>query len=273
MFSAKDQTVNSWFSTSLLRLRAALSGDRSRQLVTCTAAVSAVLLPTVWGPRFDREDAPPDVITPAPYTFAVWFGIFASALGYAGYQARGSVQDRALFRRVGWPLAGALAATAVWAPLVRTQRYWAAQGALAAIALGAEAARRRTARVESEEQLTGAEVLALSPLTGMLAAWGLAATGVNLGAMLVSDGIVSPGAPAARAGVTILSVLGAAGTIATLGSGGPTTTTARVYAGTLLWALTGVVVGQRRRSVSAAVTAAGAAVPLVAALARPKRRS
>lgn len=244
--------------------------DRSRQVATVAAAAAQVLLPLAWGPKFDRKDVP-EVITPAPYAFSVWFPIFAGAIGYAGYQSRPSVGDSALMRRVGWPLAGAFAATGIWAPLARAQRDWSAQVALAGIAAGAELARRRIARAELQGSLSKAELAAVAPVTGLLAAWGLAATGVNLGAMLVGKGLVPAGWPGDLAGVALLGSLGAAGAAASLGSSGATVTS-RIYAGTLLWALTGVALGQGRRSRVVTVAAISAAVPTVAGLVRGAKR-
>jgi len=159
------------------------TGDRSRQALTLTAAAAQVLLPTLWGPRFAEDEQPPNVIQPAPYTFGVWLPIFASSLGYAGLQARRTGRDSKLMRAIGWPLAGAFASTGVWAPLVRIGKYWSAQAALAAIAAFAETARRRVARAQPPE--SDRAVNATSTLTaGMLAAWGITATGVNLASML-----------------------------------------------------------------------------------------
>ena len=121
-------------TTRRTRLWRMATGDRSRQVITLTAAAGQVLLPTLWGPRFAEDEQPPNVIQPAPYTFGVWLPIFASSLGYAGLQTRSPGRDSELMRAIGWPLAGAFASTGVWAPLVRTGKYWSAQAALAAIA-------------------------------------------------------------------------------------------------------------------------------------------
>ena len=87
------------------RLWRLLSGDRSRQLITCAAAAAQVLLPTLWGPRFAEDVRPPDVIGPAPYTFGVWLPIFAASAGYAGLQAPPArARARSCARSAGrWP--------------------------------------------------------------------------------------------------------------------------------------------------------------------------
>ncbi|WP_155850242.1 hypothetical protein [Arthrobacter sp. Br18] len=132
------------------RVWAVVSGDSSRQVLTCAAAAAQVLLPTFYGPRFRGEDAPPNVIQPAAYAFTVWFPIFASSIAYAVYQARGSARTQEIWRSAGWPLAGAFTATGIWAPLVRSGRFWSAQAALAAIAVLAE-----TELVKSNETCSG----------------------------------------------------------------------------------------------------------------------
>jgi hypothetical protein len=242
-----------------------VTGDRSRQVLTLTAATAQVLLPTLWGPRFAQDEHPPDVIQPAPYTFAVWLPIFASSLGYAGLQARGTGRDSELARAVGWPLAGAFASTAVWAPLVRTGKYWSAQAALASIAAFAETARRRVARAQpipAERAVTAATTLT----TGMLAAWGLTATGVNLASMLAGKGLIPEGGRRAGAAAGLLLGLGAAGAAAT--SSTAATPVGKVYAATLIWGLTGVIAGQRTQSPIAAIAAGAAVVPIAFAATR-----
>ncbi|MHA7141211.1 hypothetical protein [Arthrobacter sp. Bz4] len=244
-----------------------VSGDSARQVITCGAAAAQVLLPTLYGPRFRGENAPPNVIQPAPYTFTVWFPIFASSIAYAAHQARGPASTRDIWRAAGWPLAGAFAATGIWAPLVRSGKFWTGQGALVAIAVLAETGRRRIAQAELRGELSAAEIMAAAPAAGMLAAWGQAACGVNLAAILVSNRIVPAGPKAATAGAALLAGLGVLGTRAALAPE-HTSISSRFYTGTLLWAFAGVIIGQRRRSWSAAATAAGAATAILAVTAR-----
>ena len=243
--------------------------DEVRQWASCAAAVAQVALPTLLPPRFDTRDQPPNVIQPSPATFAVWLPIFATSLGYAAYQARPSLRDQALLRTVGWPLSAAFACTGVWAPLLRKQQYWAAQVALIGIAGGAETARRRLAAFEATSGLERGQQLVVVPATGMLAAWGAAAAGVNLAAMLSAYGLVRPGRPTTTAGNVLVLALGAAGT---LGSDRRAPATTRAYVGTLLWALGGIVAGQRRRSPSAAICAALSGAAVLVRASRPATR-
>jgi hypothetical protein len=251
------------------RVWAVASGDSSRQVLTCAAAAAQVLLPTFYGPRFRGEDAPPNVIQPAAYAFTVWFPIFASSIAYAVHQARGSARTRDVWRAAGWPLAGAFAATGIWAPLAKSGRPWSAQGALVMIAVLAETGRHRIAQAERRNELSAGEVAAVAPAAGMLAAWGQAACGVNLAAMLVAKDIVPAGPKAATVGAALLTALGAVGTRAVTAPE-RASVSSRFYAGTLLWAFTGVMIGQRQRSRSAVATAAGAALTMLIAAAKKR---
>lgn len=238
------------------------SGDYTRQILTCVAAATQVLLPTFYGPRFRGEDAPPNVIQPAAYTFTVWFPIFASSAGYAVYQARASERTQEIWREAGWPLAGAFAVTGLWAPLARSGRFWSAQAALTVLAVLAETGRRRIARAETKNQLNTTQVAMAAPAAGMLSAWGQAACGVNLAAMLVSQGIIPAGPKSAAAGAALLAALGTLGARAVAGPE-RRSVSSRTYAGTLVWAFAGVVIGQRHRSKSAVVTAAVGALTIL----------
>lgn len=259
MFSAEGVS-------SQARLWQLASGDRSRQVATCVAAAAQVLLPTLVGPRFDAYEQPPQVIQPAPYTFAVWLPIFATSAACAGLQARSGARENDVMRRVGWPLAGAFAATGVWAPLVRTGRYWSAQTALAAIAGFTEVARQRLAAAPVTD--TDPALRTAGTLTaGMLSAWGLTATGVNLAAMLAGEGVIRDRQRQLDVGSALLLALGAAGSVATTATRRSAPALSSVYGGTLLWGLTGVVVGNRHRSRRVVAAAGAAMVPVMAAVA------
>ena len=249
-----------------------LSGDRSRQVVTCVAAAAQVLLPTLWAPRFAEDEQPPDVIGPAPYTFGVWLPIFAASAGYAGLQARPGSRESDVMRASGWPLAAAFASTGVWAPLVRTGKYWSAQTALAGIAAFSEVARRRLADRPASDT-DPLLVTAGAAAAGMLAAWGISATGVNLAAMLVGKGVVRSERARSALGVGLLLGLGAVGAASTVATIDAAPRISKIYAGTVLWALTGVAVGQRKRSRSATIAATAAAIPVLVVATRGKGRS
>lgn len=244
-------------------------GDRLRQGLTIAAALAQVVLPTALSRSFQRELDPPNVVQPADATFAVWLPIFAGGIAYAVHQARPGADRRPALRAVGWPLAAAFASTGVWAPLVKTRRYWAAQAALAGIGGFAEVARQRVAGLERARSLSAGDKVLVAPVAGLLAGWGTAATGVNLAAMVVDAGWV-PKRWTTPLGVATLAALGAA-TIATTRTSGTRTITGRAYLGTILWALGGVAAGQRRRSPAVSLAALAVAGLVLAAVAAQER--
>jgi hypothetical protein len=239
--------------------------DVARQAVTVVGGIAQVVLPALLLPRSRRSAPPPDVVQPAPWTFAVWLPVYAASLVHVVDQARPGRRDDPVLRAAGWPLAGAYAALGVWAPLVVRGRYWAAQGALLAASAAAGVARRRVARAEQDRGVAAVRTV-LVPAAA-LSAWGTAAAGVNLAAMVAAYGPV-PGARG-RTGLalTTLAALSGAASTAVARSGPPTVTT-RIYGSVVLWALNGIVAGRFRRDRVAAAAAGLAAVPVLAALVR-----
>ena len=128
----------------------------ARQGAVIVAAVAQAVLPTVLGPRFEADEQPPNVLQPAPTTFAVWLPIFATSLWHARVQGLPRHAGDLVFRKVSSPAAVAYAATGLWAPLVRGRRYWPAQFALFVVAGAAEVARRRVAAAQSERSISDA---------------------------------------------------------------------------------------------------------------------
>ena len=125
--------------------------------------------------------------------------------------------------------------------LLRGQRYWPAQAALVVIAGAAEVARRRLAAAEVLGHLSPGVQGATAPPLGMLAAWGAAASAVNLGAMLVGRGPVPEGRAAHATGVILTLATSATAVAAvTTAPGGTTTAVARSYLATIAWALGGI---------------------------------
>jgi hypothetical protein len=232
-----------------------LSVDRVRQVLTVAAALAQVVLPATLARSFRRDLRPPNVVQPADTTFVVWLPIFAGGLGYAAYQARRGADRDPVLRAVGWPLAAAFASTGVWAPLVRARRYWAAQAALAGISGFAEVARQRLAKLEHGQALSVGDKTLIAPVTGMTAAWGTVATGVNLAAMLIDARLVA-GRLATPLGVATLLALGAT-VIGTTRPAGTRSIVNRAYLSTILWAFGGVFASQRKRSPMVSATALG----------------
>ena len=135
-------------TTPVPRWARRVSVDRVRQGLTVAAAVAQVVLPATLARSFRRDQEPPNVVQPADATFAVWLPIFTGGIGYAAYQGRPGADRDPVLRTVGWLLAAAFGSTGLWAPLVRTRRYWAAQAALAGVGGFSEAALLRLADLE-----------------------------------------------------------------------------------------------------------------------------
>jgi hypothetical protein len=105
----------------------------------------------------------------------------------------------------------------------------------------------------------------------MLAAWGAAASAVNLGSMLVGEGPVPEGRPARVTGIILtLATAATAVAAATTAPGGPTSLVGRTYLATVAWVLGGMVVGQWRRSPAVAAAAVAGLLTVGALLAGPR---
>ncbi len=245
-------------------------GAVSRQAITVAGAVAQVALPALLLPRFRRDAAPPDVIQPASWTFAVWLPAYAVSLLHAADQARPGRRADPVLREVGAPLAAAYVALGVWAPLVARRSYWAAQGALCLAAVAAGTARRRATGAEQRGGF--AEVSTVFAPAAALSAWGTAATGVNLAAMIAAYAPVRT--RNGRTGLALATLTTISGT-ATLAvrRAGPSTATTRTYAGVVLWALAGIAAGQWRHDRAAAITALVGGLPVLAALGRAEGES
>jgi hypothetical protein len=247
-------------------LSAEVTGSRTdvvRQAVTVVGGIAQVVLPALLLPRFRRTEAPPDVVQPAPWTFAVWLPVYAVSLVHVADQARPDRRTDPALRAAGWPLATAYAALGAWAPLLLRDRFWAAQGVLVVTSAAAGVARRRVVRAEQADGPAAVRTV-LGPAAA-LSAWGTAAAGVNLAAMVAAYGPV-PGRRGRRGlALATLAALSGAATTA-MGRAGPPTVTIRTYGSVVLWALAGIVAGWSRRDRVVAAAAGTAAVPVLAAL-------
>lgn len=244
------------------------SNDTARVAAAVLGALGQAVLPTVLSPRF-RSVEPPNVMQPAPNTFAIWAPIFATSLVGAVVQTRPSYRSDPTLRQVGWPFALSTLCTATWAPLVATRRYWLAQVALVGTAAFGEQARRRVAHAESDRTPNRSIRNQTAPPIGMLAGWGAEAATVNLASMLVGKGFLAPGRAATTAGVGLTLAVG--GLVATniVRSPRAAPVTSRSYAASVLWAFGGIAVGERRSSPPVTTAATAAAALVLAALRRP----
>src|SRR3712207_1379871 len=68
------------------------------------------------------------VMVPAGYAFSIWGPIYASTAAYGIYQARPSLREDPLLRRVGWLTAPAFLGTSLWLLAAQRQWIWATVG-------------------------------------------------------------------------------------------------------------------------------------------------
>ena len=213
----------------------------TRDVVTVGAAIAQVVLPATLPPKVRAriDTIVPDVVQPTGATFAVWLPIFASSLAVPARQLLPQRWHSTAVDDLGWAPAAPFASTALWALCIRTERYRAAQLALFGIASTAEVARRRVARQELDGRLDTADRFIAVPATSMLAAWGAAASGVNLAALVATELPVTE--PKARRALAVVAVTGLGVLAATSGRAtSPARESTRWYVGTVLWALAGI---------------------------------
>ncbi len=140
---------------------------------------------------------------------------------------------------LGCAPAAPFASRAMWALGIRTERYRTAQLALFGIASTAELARRRVAALELDGRLDSADLLIAVLATSMHAAWGAAASGVNLAALLATEVPVTE--PKARRALAVVAVIGLGALTASSGrASSPARASTQWCVGTVLWALAGI---------------------------------
>ncbi len=231
----------------------------TRDVVMLAAAAAQVALPATLPPRVRArlDTIVPDVVQPAGATFAVWLPIFASSLAVPARQLLPPGWRSTAVDDLGWAPAAPFASTALWALCIRTERYRAAQLALFGIAATAEVTRRHVAALELDGRLDTADRFIAVPATSMLAAWGAAAAGVNLAALLATEVPVT-----AQKGRRALAVAAITGLGALAAASGRATSPARAstqwYVGTVLWALAGIAARRPTDPLLAALSATAA---------------
>lgn len=232
--------------------------DRARQAATLAGAAAQVAA-TAWvvstgesGAFSDAAAGGDPPIVPAGYAFAIWGPIYAGSLGYAIVQAwPGRTTDPA-FRRGGWGAAVAFVATATWLLVaVAPSLVPVTVPVFAVIGAGLLVARRalRDAPLASRRD----RWLVRAPISVFLG-WTSVAIFANTATVLRGLGLTRAGAETALCVGLLAAATGTAAAITrwTRGDGW--------YAGTVLWALAGIVVAN--------VTGGrGAGDPVVAAVA------
>jgi hypothetical protein len=189
---------------------------------------------------------------------------------FAAYQALPANRESAVFRRVGWPVAGAFVCTGLWSVSVALRQIGFAQAMLLAIFACLLVAYLRLARSDAGA-LGRAERWLVSLTVGIFLGWVTAANAVSLTSEAVRLGLVDArGAGEVLVGAALLVSGGLLAAITRAGRSGPPQGYA-AFAATVLWALVAIIVAQYEASVVTTAAAVVAAVPILISLLRALR--
>lgn len=188
-----------------------LGHDRG-DVVRAAAVVAAALAQVVGSPLgsalpgarsvAEVSDTYATVVTPAGYAFAIWGLIFAACLAYAVYQALPAQLDRRVHRRVGWWLAAAFTANAVWELVFPQEGTWllVANALIVVVVATTATALARLQHPEPEGLDRALPTAAASLLLG----WVTIATVANVAISGVHLGAPTDSALASAAGIVAL---------------------------------------------------------------------
>jgi len=218
--------------------------DRLRVWATITAAVLQIVIPVLGyagvlgrttGAEFQTAKTP---LVPATYAFSLWSVIFAACLLYAWDQARPSRRASDIYRRVGWPMAVAMAVNGVWSLFAQLERplmllFGIFLVGFAASLLAVLRLFRNTPKADIPWS-AGAAV-------GLLAGWVSVAIVANLSVALADVGYGAAPGRIAQA-LVLLSVSGAVGCAVARATRG-----ALSYAAAVAWALVALIVAHLTR--------------------------
>jgi len=247
--------------------------DVARQIANVVGAVFQALGGAFFVANLSAEPVADEgastLIDPAGFAFFVWAPILLLSLAYAIYQALPSRKEDSLLRLVGWPLAGAFVLAGLWEVAAPLGRLGAAQILIVGLLVLLAAAYLRLARAGSRSgtRLSVADHWLIAPTVGIYFAWITAANAVSLTSLAARSGLVDGGGAGGAALGTALLILGtifACGALLAARTGPRQILVA--YAGTVLWALIGIVANQYGASALTTAVAALCAVPVVVVL-------
>lgn len=201
----------------------------------------------------------PTYVVPAGYAFGIWSLIFALSLAYAVYQALPAHRTRPLLRRVGWFTAAAFLGATLWQIAFPMGLFWPSVALIFAMLAALAVVVGRT--VPHLGQLSPAELWLVRVTFSIYLGWITVASVANTAQTLSAAGWNASDPGAATWGVAMLlaaGVIGAAVSVSTVAN--------LPYALTVIWALVGVVVGQRTGDGAVGTSATQAAAAVAAAL-------
>jgi hypothetical protein len=186
-----------------------------------------------------QEGAVPRMISPevpAGYAFAIWGPIFALTAIYAVRQALPGMRDAPLYRAIGWATIVSSAANVTWMMLAQTvgNGWWLVLTIVTILIAAVSAFFGVLRRAGSLDRFDRWIVL---PMTGILAGWLSAAVWLNVASYIKQLQPDRFGLSATVFAIAVLAAVTVFGwTILRRARGNAW------YAGTLIWALAGVVV-------------------------------
>ncbi len=179
---------------------------------------------------------------PADYAFGIWFVIFVLSAIYAIYQALPSQRENQLFKRIGWWTAAAFFLSTAWMLIVQIfGDGWPL--AVIIILMLISTLRAFFGFIQDMKPLTGFERFIMAPLLGLFSGWLSIAAFLNTASVLKATRFHTFGLSIdVFATVTLISAAIMSLTIIVKVRGN------LWYGGTILWALTAVIVANISRT-------------------------
>lgn len=246
--------------------------DRLRVWATILAALFQIVVPVLGyagvvgrttGAEFQTAKTP---LVPAAYAFSLWSVIFAACLIYAWDQARPSRRARDVYRRVGWPMALAMAVNGGWSLFAQLERPLMVLFGIFLVGVAASLlAALRLFRDTPKVDIPGSAGAA----TGLLAGWVSVAIFANLSVALADLGYGETPSRVVQA-LVLLSAAGALACAVVRWTRGALT-----YAAAVAWALIALIVAHLTREAAPlwAVATGAWLVAIIATTIVSRRRS
>jgi hypothetical protein len=199
------------------------------------------------------------LIEPAGYAFIIWSVIFGGTIAYAIYQALPAQKETPLFRRIGTATASAFLSVNIWLLSARFGWIWLTVACIIWMLISLAFPFREFLR--SSRTLTlSQKVYVVFPFSVFLG-WVSIAVYANTAAALKVSGFFPDESGELMWTLAMMIAAGIGGSIVTYRSRGNVP-----YGLTLIWALVGIVMADRMREITTAITPLGLSLALVVVL-------
>jgi hypothetical protein len=179
---------------------------------------------------------------PAGYAFSIWFAIFVLSVIYAVYQALPSQRENQLFKRIGWWTAAAFFLSTAWMLIVQIfGDGWLL--AVIIILMLISTLRSFLSLTQDIKPLSGFDRFIMAPLLGLFSGWLSIAAFLNTASVLKASRFHTFGLSIDSFAIITLiaaAIMALAIIVKTRGN--------LWYGGTILWALTAVIVANTSRT-------------------------